>query len=152
MDGLRILPTSFSSPGSFLTPMYNNGPLFRRYLHANLCWVEYCFEGIERPSTNDSIVWILHINNVEDNLLCPCVMNVAEGNRHGYLVECHNLSSSETTKRVCCIMYLSSGSCICLKAFAKMISGALPVSTRTLWTRNPLMTQDMTIASLWDNP
>jgi hypothetical protein len=29
-----------------------------------------------------------------------------------------------------------------------MISVALPVSTRTLWTRKPLMTQDMTIASL----
>jgi hypothetical protein len=68
--------------------------------------VEYCFEGIERPSTNDCIVWILHINNIEHNLLCPCVVNVDEGDRHGYLTECHNLSSSETTKRVCCIMYL----------------------------------------------
>jgi hypothetical protein len=29
-----------------------------------------------------------------------------------------------------------------------MISAALSVSTRTLLTRNPLMTQDMTIASL----
>ena len=68
--------------------------------------MEYCFEGIEHPSTNDCIVWILHINNVEDNLFCPCVVNVVEGDRHGYLVERHNLSSSETTKGVCCIMYL----------------------------------------------
>jgi hypothetical protein len=44
--------------------------------------------------------------------------------------------------------FLSSGSCICLKALANMIPAALPVSTRTLWTRNPLMTQDMTITSL----
>jgi hypothetical protein len=85
MDGLRIRPTSFGSPSSFLTPMYSNGPLLRRYLNAKICWVEYCFEGIERPSTNDCILWILHINNVEDNLLCPCVVNVAERDRHGYL-------------------------------------------------------------------
>jgi hypothetical protein len=39
---------------------------------------------------------------------------------------------------------LSSGSSICLKAFAKMMSVALHVSSRTLWTRNPLMIQDMT--------
>jgi hypothetical protein len=31
---------------------------------------------------------------------------------------------------------------------ANMISAALLVSIRTLWNRNPLMTQDMTIASL----
>jgi hypothetical protein len=29
-----------------------------------------------------------------------------------------------------------------------MISAALPVSTKTLWTRNPLITQEITIASL----
>jgi hypothetical protein len=33
-------------------------------------------------------------------------VNVAEGDWHGYLAERHNLSSSETTKGVCCIMYL----------------------------------------------
>jgi hypothetical protein len=106
MNSLRICPTSFGSSGSFLTPMYNNGPLFRRYLHTKVCWVEYCFEGIERPSTNDCIVWILHINNIKDNLLCPCVVNVAKGDWHCYFTKCHDLSSSETTKRVCCIMYL----------------------------------------------
>jgi hypothetical protein len=49
----KIRTTSFGSPGSFLALMYNNGPLFRRYLHSKICWMEYCFEGIERPSTND---------------------------------------------------------------------------------------------------
>jgi hypothetical protein len=68
--------------------------------------MKYCFEGIELPSTNNCIVWILHINNVKDNLFCSCVMDVDEGNRHCYLAKCHNLSSSEATKRVCCIMYL----------------------------------------------
>jgi hypothetical protein len=68
--------------------------------------MEYCLEGIQRPSTNYCIVGILHIDNVEDNLLCPCVVNIVEGDGHGYLVECHNLSSSETTKGVCFIMYL----------------------------------------------
>jgi hypothetical protein len=29
-----------------------------------------------------------------------------------------------------------------------MISAALHMSTKTLWTKNPLMTQDMIIASL----
>jgi hypothetical protein len=106
MNSLRIRPTSFGSPDSFLTPMYNDGPLFRRYLHADVCWVEYCFEGIERPSTNVCILWILHINNIKDNLLYPCAVNVAEGDWHCYLAKCHYLSPSETTKRVCCIMYL----------------------------------------------
>jgi hypothetical protein len=68
--------------------------------------VEYNFEGIERPSTNDCIVWILHINNIKYNMLCPCVVNVAEGDWHCYPAKCHNLFSSETTERVCCIMYL----------------------------------------------
>ena len=78
----------------------------QRYLHAKICWVEYCFEDVQRPSTNDCIVGILHIDNVEDNLLCPCIVNIAEGDRHSYLVECHNPSSSEVTEGVCCIMYL----------------------------------------------
>jgi hypothetical protein len=106
MNSLRIRPTSFDSPSSFLTPMHSNGPLFRWYLHAKVCWMEYSLEGIEPPSRNDCIVWVLHINNVEDNLLCPCVVNVAEGDQHCYLAKCHNLFSSKTTKRVCCIMYL----------------------------------------------
>jgi hypothetical protein len=106
MNSLRIRPTPFSSPGSFLTPVYSDGPLFRRYLHAKICWMKYCFEGIEHPSTNDCIVWILHINNVKYNMLCSCVMNIAEGNCHCHLAKCHNLSSSEATKRVCCTMYL----------------------------------------------
>jgi hypothetical protein len=68
--------------------------------------MKYCFEGIKRAPTNDCIVWILHINNVKDNLFCSCVVNIAEGDRHCYLAKCHKLSSSEATKRVCCIMYL----------------------------------------------
>jgi hypothetical protein len=61
--------------------------------------MKYCFEGINRPSTN--------VNNVKDNLFCSCVVHIAEGNRHCYLAKCHNLFSSEATKRVCCIMYLA---------------------------------------------
>src|SRR5688572_5851111 len=91
MNSLRIRPTSFGSPSSFLTPMHNNGPLFRWYLHAKVCWVEDSFEGIEHPSSNDCIVWILHFNNIKDNLLCPCVVNVAEGDWHCYLAKCHYL-------------------------------------------------------------
>jgi hypothetical protein len=53
------------------------------------------FEGVKRPSTNDCIVGILHIGNVEDNLFYPCVVNIAEGDRHSYLAERHDLSSSE---------------------------------------------------------
>jgi hypothetical protein len=39
-------------------------------------------------------------------LLCPCVMNITEGNCHCYLPECHYLPSSKATQGVCCIMYL----------------------------------------------
>jgi hypothetical protein len=106
MDGLRICPVPFGSPGSLLASMHSDRPLVRRYLHAKICWVKYCFEGVQRPSTNDCIVGILHIDNVEDNLLCPCIVNIAEGDWHSYLAECHNLSSSENAERVCCIMYL----------------------------------------------
>jgi hypothetical protein len=148
MDGLRIYLVPFGSPGSLLAPMHNDRPLVRRYLHAQICWVKYCFEGVQRPSTNDCIIGILHINNVEDNLLCPCIVNIAEGDRHSYLAECHNPSSSEVTEGCVASCILSSCFCICLKAFAKMMFAALPVSTTTLWTRNPLMTQDITIASL----
>jgi hypothetical protein len=106
MDDLRTYPVPFGSPGSFLAPMHSDRPLVRRYLHAQICWVKYCFKGIQRPSTNDCIVGILHIDNVEDNLLCPCIVNIAEGDRHSYLAECHNLPSSEAVEGVCCVMYL----------------------------------------------
>jgi hypothetical protein len=106
MDGLRIYLVPFGFPCSLLASMYRDRPLVRRYLHAKICWVEYCFEGVQHPSTNDCIVGILHIDNVEDNLFRPCIVNIVEGDRHSYLAEHHNLSSSEATKGVCCIMYL----------------------------------------------
>jgi hypothetical protein len=68
--------------------------------------VKYCFEGVQRPSTNDCIVRIIHINDVEDKLLCSCIEDIAEGNWHSYLAKCHYMPSSEATKGVCCIMYL----------------------------------------------
>jgi hypothetical protein len=68
--------------------------------------MKYCFEGIQCPSTNDCIVRIFHINNVKDNLLCPCIVNIAEGKRHCYLSKCHYLPSFEATGRMCCIMYI----------------------------------------------
>jgi hypothetical protein len=39
-------------------------------------------------------------------LLCPCVVNVAEGNRHCYLPKCHYMPSSEAIEGMCCIVYL----------------------------------------------
>jgi hypothetical protein len=68
--------------------------------------MEYGFEGIKRPSTNDCIVWVFHVNDVKHNLFRPCVVDITEGNLHCHFAKCHNLSSSEATKRVCCIMYL----------------------------------------------
>jgi hypothetical protein len=68
--------------------------------------MEYSFESIERPSTNDCIVWVLHVNNVKNNFLSSCVMDIAEDNRHCDFAKCHNLPSSEATKRVCGIMNL----------------------------------------------
>jgi hypothetical protein len=106
MDGLRIYLVPSGSPSNLLASLYSDRPLVRRYLHAKICWVEYCFEGVQRPSTNDCIVGILHIDNVEDNLFCPCIVNIAEGDQHSYLAESHNLSSSEAAEGVCCIIYL----------------------------------------------
>jgi hypothetical protein len=132
MDDLRVCQVPFGSYGSLLTPMHSDRTLVRRYLHAQICWVKYCFEGVQRPSTNDCTVRIIHISDVEDNLLCPCIVNIAKGNQHSYLAKCHYLPSSEAIEGVYCIMYLVILLCICLKAFANMIYVALHVSTRTL--------------------
>jgi hypothetical protein len=83
--------------------MHSNRILVRWYLHAQICWMEYCFEGIQCPSTNDCIVRIVHIDNVKYNLLCSCVVNITEGDWHCYLSKCHYLPSSEATQGVCCI-------------------------------------------------
>jgi hypothetical protein len=92
------------------------------------------FECVECSTTNDCIVGVFYVNNIKHNMFSSCIVDKSEGHWHRDLAKCYNLPSS--------------GSCICLKALANMISAALPVSTRTLWTRNSLMTQDMTIASL----
>jgi hypothetical protein len=86
--------------------MHSDKTLVRRYLHAQICWVKYCFEGVQRPLTNDCIVRIVHINNVKYNLLCSCVVNISKGDCHCYLSECHYVPSSEATHGVCCVMYL----------------------------------------------
>jgi hypothetical protein len=68
--------------------------------------MKYSFESIECPSANDCIVWVLHVNNIKNNLFSPCVMNQAEGYWHCDFAECYYLPSSEATKRVCSIMNL----------------------------------------------
>src|SRR5688572_18269005 len=89
--------------------MNSNGPLVRRYLQAKVSWMKNCFEGIESTTTNDSIVRILHVNNVKHNLLSPCVVDKSEGYWHGNLPKCYNLPPSEATKRVRSIMDLVFG-------------------------------------------
>jgi hypothetical protein len=106
MDGLSICPVSFGPSTSLLTSIHSDRTLVGWYLHAQICWMEYCFEGIQCPSTNDCIVRIIHINNVEYHLFCSCVVNITEGDWHCYLSKCHYLPSSEATQGVCCIMYL----------------------------------------------
>jgi hypothetical protein len=86
--------------------MHTDRTLVRWYLHAHICWVEYCFEGIQCPSTNDCIVRIIYINNVKYHLFSLCVMNITKGDWLCYLSKCHYLPSSEATQRVCYIMYL----------------------------------------------
>jgi hypothetical protein len=44
--------------------------------------MKYRFESIKCPSTNDCIIWVLHVNDVKDNLFSPCVMDKAEGHWH----------------------------------------------------------------------
>jgi hypothetical protein len=74
------------------------------------------------------------------NLLSSGVVHVAEGDWHCYFSKCHYLLSSEATQGCVVLCILSSSFCIYLKAFAEMMYVALPVSIRTLWTKNPLMT------------
>jgi hypothetical protein len=68
--------------------------------------MKYCFEGIKCPSANDCIIWVFHVDNVKNNLLSSCVVDIAEGNWHCDFAKCYNLSSSEATKRLCRIMNL----------------------------------------------
>jgi hypothetical protein len=78
-----------------------------------------CFEGIESTATNDSIVRILHVNNIKHNLLSPCVVNKPEGYWHGDLPKCYNLLSSEATKRVRSIMNFVFGLLHLSESFSK---------------------------------
>jgi hypothetical protein len=68
--------------------------------------MKYCFKGIKCASTNDCIVWVFHVDNVKNNLLSSCVVDIAEGDWHCDFAKCHNLPSSEATKRVCSIVNL----------------------------------------------
>jgi hypothetical protein len=68
-----------------------------------------CFESIECSATDDSIVRILHVDNVKHNLLSPCIVDESEGHWHGNLTERYNLSSSEATKRLRSIVNLVFG-------------------------------------------
>jgi hypothetical protein len=108
--------------------------------------MKYCFEGVSSP--NDCIVGILHINNVKDNLLCSCVVNIAKGDRHSYLVECHYLPSTEATERVCCVMYLIILFLHLPKSFHKNYVCCTACVYKDIVNQKSLMTQDMTIASL----
>jgi hypothetical protein len=100
----------------------------------NVCWMKYYLKSIQCSSPNDCIVRIIHVYNVKHNLLSYGVVHVAEGDWDCYLSESHYLLSSEATQGCVASCILSSCSCICLKAFAKIISVALSVSARTLWT------------------
>jgi hypothetical protein len=123
VNGPEICLIPFGPFSSLLASMHSNRTLIRWYLHTQICWMKYFLESIQCSSSNDCIVRIIHFYNVKYNLLCSTVVHIADGDWHGYFSKCHYLFSSEATKRV---------SCICLKAFAKIMSAALPVSTRTL--------------------
>jgi hypothetical protein len=68
--------------------------------------MKYCFESIECSTTNYCIVGVFHINDEKHNLFSPCIMDEAEGHWHRDFAERCNLSSSESTKRVCSLMNL----------------------------------------------
>jgi hypothetical protein len=86
--------------------MNSNRPLIRRYLHAKICWVKNCFKSIGCPTTNDCILGVLHVDNIEHNFLSPCIVHKSEGHWHCDLAERYNLPSSKATKKVCSIMNL----------------------------------------------
>jgi hypothetical protein len=103
--GLLIYLVPFGPSSSLLTSMHNDRTLVRWYLHAQICWMEYCFEGIQCPSTNDCIARIVSIDNVKYNLFCSCVVNITKDDWHCYLSKCHYLPSSKATQGMCYIMY-----------------------------------------------
>jgi hypothetical protein len=103
--GHGICPIPFDPSRSLLASMHSNRTMIRWYLHTQICRMEYCFESIQCPSSNDCIVRILHVYNVKYNLLYYGVVYIAEGDWHCYFSKCHYLFSSEASQGVCCIMY-----------------------------------------------
>ena len=78
-----------------------------------------------------------------------CVFGVRQGKILGYLVSHRGIEANPT--KIQAIINMTppqSARDVQRLTLANMISAALPVSTKTLWTRNPLITQEITIASL----
>jgi hypothetical protein len=132
VNGPQIYPIPFGPSSSLLASMHINRTLVRWYLHTQICWIKYCFESIQCPLSNDCITRIIHVYNVKYNLLCSGVVNITKGDWHCYFPKCHYLLSSKATQGCVASCILSSCSCICLKAFAKIMFAALPMTTRTL--------------------
>jgi hypothetical protein len=105
VNGPRICLIPFGPSSSLLASMHSNRTLVRWYLHTQICWMKYCFERIQCPSSNDCIIRIIHVYNVKYNLLCSSVVDITEGDWHCYFSKCHYLLSSEATQGVHCIMY-----------------------------------------------
>jgi hypothetical protein len=38
------------------------------------------FKYIESSPSNDCIVWEIHVNNLKHDLLCSCIVEIADGN------------------------------------------------------------------------
>jgi hypothetical protein len=118
VDGPRICPIPFDPSSSLLASVHSNRTLIRWYLHKKICWMKYCCESIQCPSSNDCIVRITYVYNVKYILLCSGVMDIAEGDWHCYFSKCHYLFSSEATQGcvasfifVILFLHLSKGFC-----------------------------------------
>jgi hypothetical protein len=132
VNGPRIYSIPFSPSTSVLASMHSNRTMVRWYLHTQICRMMYCFESIQCPSSNDCIIRIIHVYDVKYNFLYFGVMDITEGDWHCYFPKCHYLLSFEATQGVRCIMYFVILLLHLSESFLKIMSAALPVSTRTL--------------------
>jgi hypothetical protein len=60
--------------------------------------VQNCFEDIECSSSNDCIVWEVHVNYLK-HFFCPCVVDTVESDGHSQLSKVQHLLPSKAIER-----------------------------------------------------
>ena len=115
----------------------------------NVCWMKYYLKSIQCSSPNDCIVRIIHVYNVKCNLLCYGVVHITESDWHCYFSKCYYMFSFKATQEVGCIMYFVILFLHLSKGFCKDNVCCTIGVYKDIVYQDPLMTHDMTMASLW---